>query len=172
MVDVPDGMYTVLMHFMQKYTRSFNGVEVEGEEKITSVSVEGSSTGKGKSQADVFTVSVSDEQMNFIFRRGSGTYPTWFVSGIQIIPGSYDYEKIPLHADNTLTGNTKPVSYTTHYRVYDICGRCVAQFSLPTPSPSTRISQSIRKSLGGGMYIVRPISMNGHRYPTQKLLVK
>jgi len=90
LVDLPNGVYTVLMDFMFKYTLSFPGVTVERDIEVDTVRISGVADGSGVFQSNTCVVEVLDGQMNFVFHRKDNTHGQYFISGIQIIPGAYE----------------------------------------------------------------------------------
>jgi len=153
MVDVPNGTYTVLMHFMQKYDYGFEGVEAEGEKKIEKVYAKGSSTGKGQSQSNAFTVDVTDGQLNLVFRKTGSGYAIWFISGIQIIPGAYE---------NATSVSSRPALNTpavtvqptlSRVQVYDLRGRVVLSESVSAGRSAAHVLKQLTKA--HGMFLVQ-----------------
>jgi PKD repeat protein len=160
MVDLSNGVYTVVMHFMQKYDYGFDGVEVEGEKKVAKVYAEGVADGPGLPQVDAFTVEVKDKQMNFVFRRPSGGYAVWFVSGIQIVPGAYDEQAV-----RSLPMPEIGTSLSRRYvsvRVFDLSGRVIRHSPrLPTATVRTENAVRLFPGLPCGMHVLRWYNESG-----------
>ncbi|MBD3319549.1 MAG: PKD domain-containing protein [Chitinivibrionales bacterium] len=153
-VDLANGTYTVLMHFMQKYSYGFNGVEAEEISKIDNVNVVGCSSGGGVPQVNLFIVDVTDGQLNLVFRRGSGGYARWFVCGIQIVPGEYAIEEQTVKASPRLS--VQPVTGSkgaTHF-IYDVAGRCIKKVQKSGDGVSSMIRRDFRTNRVPGVYVI------------------
>ncbi|MBD3243350.1 MAG: PKD domain-containing protein [Chitinivibrionales bacterium] len=146
MVDLPNGEYTVLMHFMQKYSYGFPGVDVEGERAVSDVYVSGVANGEGIHEERAFPVTVSDGRMNFVFVRGEGSYGIWFVSAIQIVPGTWELTSRQTDGPGTAHVRVSRQNEAVRVSLFDARGRKLGGYRVrnwdgtATPPNVTRLA--------------------------------